>query len=76
MQKYSKEMQYICKNNKASQEERIWVSKYKTTVIELQELKGRYKEMEKEKIDIERKHANKNKTKKTSSVKGNIWKSH
>ena len=56
-------MQYICKNEKVSQEERIWEIKYKTTVIELQELKGRYKEVEKEKIDIERKHANKNKIK-------------
>ena len=50
-------MQYICKKDKVNQEERIWESKYKTTVIELEELKDRYKGMEKEKKDIERKYA-------------------
>ena len=49
-------MQYICKKEKVNQEERIWDSKYKTTVIEFEELTGRYKEMEKEKKDIERKY--------------------
>ena len=50
-------MQYICKKEKVNQEERIWDSKYKATVIEFEELRGRYKEMEKEKKDIERKYA-------------------
>ena len=57
MQKYPEEMQYICKKDKVNQKERIWESKYKTTVIELEELKNRYKGMEKEKKDIERKYA-------------------
>ena len=46
-------MQYICKKEKVNQEERIWDSKYKATVIEFEELRGRYKEMEKEKKDRE-----------------------
>ena len=44
MQEYPEEMQYICKKDKVSQEERIWESKYKVTVIELEELKDKYKE--------------------------------
>ena len=57
MQEYPEEMQYICKKGTVNQEERISESKYKTTVIKLQELKDRQKEMEKEKKDIERKYA-------------------
>ena len=57
IEEYPEEMQYICKKDKVKQEERIWESKYKTTVIELEELKDRYKEMEKEKKDKERKYA-------------------
>ena len=57
MQEYTEEMQYIRKNNKVNQEERIWESKYKTIVTELQELKDRYKETEKEKKDIDGKCA-------------------
>ena len=48
MQEYPEEMQYICKKDKVNQEERIWERKYKTTVLELEELKDRYKETEKE----------------------------
>ena len=44
MQEYPEEMQYICKKDKVNQEERIWESKYKVTVIELEELKDKYKE--------------------------------
>ena len=50
-------MQYICKKDKLKQAERIWESKYKTTVIEFEELKDKYKEMEKEKIDMEWKYS-------------------
>ena len=50
-------MQYICKNNKVNQAERIRENKYKTKIIELEELKDNYKEMEKEKKDVERKYA-------------------
>ena len=57
MHKYPEEMQYICKKDKVNQEERIWESKYKATVLELEELKDRYKETEKENKDIERKYA-------------------
>ena len=57
MQEYAEEMQYICKKDKVNQEERIWESKYKATVLELEELKDRYKETEKENKDIERKYA-------------------
>ena len=56
MQEYPEEMQYICKKDKVNQEERIWESKYKTTVLELEELKDRYKETEKENKDIEREY--------------------
>ena len=56
MQGYPEEMQYICKKDKVNQEERIWESKYKTTVLELEELKDRYKETEKENKDIEREY--------------------
>ena len=41
MQEYPEEMQYICKKGTVNQEERISESKYKTTVIKLQELKDR-----------------------------------
>ena len=57
LQEYTEEMQYICKKDKVNQEERIWESKYKTIVTELQELKDRYKETEKEKKDIDGKYA-------------------
>ena len=57
MQEYTEEMQYIRKNNKVNQEERIWESKYKTIVTELQELKDRYKETKKEKKHIDGKCA-------------------
>ena len=57
MQEYPEEMQYIYKKDKVNQEERIWQSKYKTTVTELEELKDRYKEMEKENKNIGRKYA-------------------
>ena len=57
MQEYTEEMQYICKKDKVNQEKRTWESKYKTTVIEFKELKDRYKEMQKEKKEIERKYA-------------------
>ena len=57
IQEYPEEMQYIYKTDKVNQEERIWESKYKTTVIELEGLKDRYKEMEKEKKGLERKYA-------------------
>ena len=43
-------MQYICKKDKVNQAERIWESKYKTTIKELEKLKDKYKEMEKEQI--------------------------
>ena len=39
MEECPEEMQYICKKDKVNQEERIWERKYKTTVIELEELK-------------------------------------
>ena len=55
MQEYPEEMQYICKESKTYQAEKIWESKYKTAVIELEELKDKYKGMKKEKKDIERK---------------------
>ena len=57
MQEYPEEMEYICKKDKVNQKGRIWENKYKTTVIELEEMKNRYKEMEKQKKDIERKYA-------------------
>ena len=43
MQEYPEEMQYICKKEKVKQEAKIWESKYKTTLIELEELNYRYK---------------------------------
>ena len=43
MQEYLEEMQYICKKDKVIQAERIWESKYKTTIIELEELRDKYK---------------------------------
>ena len=42
LQEYPEEIQYIYKKDKVTQEERIWESKYKTTLIELEELKDRY----------------------------------
>ena len=45
MQEYPEEMEYICKKDKVNQQGRIWESKYKATVIKLEELKDRYKEM-------------------------------
>ena len=57
MQEYTEEMQYVCKKNKVNQEKRIWESKHKTTVIEFKKLKDRYKEIQKEKKEIERKYA-------------------
>ena len=45
MQEYPEEMEYICKKDKVNQQGRFWENKYKTTVIELEELKDRYKEM-------------------------------
>ena len=45
MRDYPEEMQYICKKDKVNHAEKIWESKYKTTIIELEELKDKYKEM-------------------------------
>ena len=44
MREYPEEMLYICKKNKVNQTERIWECKYKT-ILELKELKDKYKEM-------------------------------
>ena len=41
MQEYPEETQYICKQDKINQTERIWESKYKITVTELDELKDK-----------------------------------
>ena len=35
------EMQYICKQDKINQPERIWESKYKTAIAKLEELKDK-----------------------------------
>ena len=40
-------MQYICKYDKTIQEERIWESKYKIAITELEELKDKFKQMKK-----------------------------
>ena len=88
MQEYSEEMQYICKQDKTIQEERIWESKYKIAITELGELKDKFKQMEKQKKDVENQtliakkkqrkeateKAKKNKTKESLSGKGNIAK--
>ena len=57
MQECPEQMQYICKQDKTNQAERIWESKYKTIVIEIEELKDKYKQIEKEKKNVERKYA-------------------
>ena len=57
MRKYPEEMQCVCKKDKVIQAKKIWESNYKTTIIELEELKDKHKEMEKEKKDVERKYA-------------------
>ena len=41
MQDCREEMQDICKKDKVNQEQRIWKSKYKTTLIELEVRKKR-----------------------------------
>lgn len=41
MQEYPEETQYICKQDKINQTERISESKYKITVTELDELKDK-----------------------------------
>ena len=56
-QECPEQMQYIWKQDKTNQAERIWESKYKTTVIEIEGLKDKYKQMEKEKKNVERKCA-------------------
>ena len=48
-------MQYICKYDKTIQEERIWESKYKIAITELEELKDKFKQMKKQKKDVDRK---------------------
>ena len=50
-------MQYVCKKDKINQVEIIWKCKYKATIMELEGLKDKYKEMEKEKKDVDRKFA-------------------
>ena len=57
MRKYPEEMQCVCKKDKVIQAKKIWESNYKTTIIELEELKDKHKEMEKEKKDVEGKYA-------------------
>ena len=69
MQEYPEEIQYTCKKDKVSQAERIQECKYKTTIIELEKLKNKYKEMEKRKRDVERKFASIKKVWKQTNTK-------
>ena len=56
MREQPEEMPYICKKDKVNQSQRIWESKYKTTIIKFEELKDKCKEMEKEEKAVERKY--------------------
>ena len=43
MRKYPEEMPCVCKKDKVIQAKKIWESNYKTTIIELEELKDKHK---------------------------------
>ena len=50
-------MQYLCKRDKIKQTGGILENNYKTTITELDELKGKYKEVKKEKKGVEKNYA-------------------
>lgn len=50
-------MKYLCKRDKINQTGGILENNYKTTITELDDLKGKYKEVEKEKKGVEKNYA-------------------